>query len=257
MSLNLEKVGSTLAIIKDDPKMKNTIVSVATDNLGDEDMKTYKTIKLKTGRFQPIGDWNKERSVGFIVGSSGSGKSYYICSWVKEYKKRFKKNPIYLFSSLNEDETLDTCNPQRVILDDEFLREPIDLELYRDSCVIFDDCDTIQNKKLKEKVYCLMNMMLNTGRHYNISIWCVNHTATGTKMETKIVLNEAHYIVYFSANQNKQLVYMLENYCGLDKKEMKYIKNIGSRWVCIYKHFPQCVITDKQMFLLTELSGGD
>jgi hypothetical protein len=257
MSLNLDRVGATLAVIKDDPKMKNKIVSVATDNLGDDDMKTYQSIKLQTGKFQPIGDWNRERSVGYIVGASGSGKSFFICEWVKEYKKKFKRNPVYLFSSLDEDESLEPINPQRIILDNDFLNEEIDLTMYKDSCVIFDDCDTISNKKIKERVYTLMNMMLNTGRHFNITIWCVNHTATGTKMESKIILNEAHYIVYFPVNQNRQLVYMLENYCGIDKKQMTYLKNLGSRWVCIYKHFPQVCITEKQMFLLNQLSKDD
>jgi hypothetical protein len=251
MALNTDKVGATLAVIKDDPKMKNTIISVSTEDLGGT---KYQHIKLNNGKFQPIGDWNKERSVGYIVGASGSGKSYFIMEWVKEYKKKYKKNPIYLFSSLEEDETLDTIHPQRILLDDVFLKEPVDLEQYRDACVIFDDCDTIQHKKIKEKVYTIMNMMLNTGRHYNITIWCVNHTATGTKMETKIILNEAHYIVYFPVNMNRQLAYMLENYCGLDKKQLAYLKNLGSRWICIYKHFPQVVIAEKQMFLLNQLA---
>jgi len=254
MSLNLEKVGATLAVIKDDPKLKGRIVSVSTDDLGDEDMKTYQSLKLTNGKFQPIGDWNRERSVGYIVGASGSGKSYFICEWVKEYKRKYKKNPVYLFSSLDEDESLEPIKPERIILDDVFLNEPINLEAYRDSCVIFDDCDTIQNKKIKQKVYDTMNMMLNTGRHFNITIWCVNHTATGTKQETKIVLNEAHYIVYFPVNQNRQLAYMLENYCGIDKKIMGFLKGLGSRWICIYKHFPQVVIAEKQMFLLNKLA---
>ena len=254
MSLNLDKVGATLAIIKDDPKNKNVVVSVSTDNLKGDTSKTYKSLQLQNGHFQPIGDWNRERTVGYIVGASGSGKSYFICEWVKEYKKKYKNNPVYLFSSLDEDESLDCIKPARIILDEDFLSEPVNLEHYRDSCVIFDDCDTIQHKKMKEKVYTIMNMILNTGRHYNISVWVVNHTATGTKMESKVILNEAHFIVYFPANHNRQLVYLLENYVGMDKKQMGYLKNSGSRWVCIYKHFPQVVITEKSMFLLSEMS---
>jgi len=88
MALNTDKVGATLAVIKDDPKMKNTIISVSTEDLGGT---KYQHIKLNNGKFQPIGDWNKERSVGYIVGASGSGKSYFIMEWVKEYKKNIRR----------------------------------------------------------------------------------------------------------------------------------------------------------------------
>jgi hypothetical protein len=248
MSLNYDNIGATIAVIKDDDKYKNKIISVENDKEGKQ------SIKLTKGRFQPITDHNKERSVNFCTGSSGSGKSYYIREWCKEYKKKYKKNPIYLFSSLDEDQTLDTIKPLRVILDEEFLDEEIDLEQYRDSCCVFDDCDTITNKYIKEKVYILMNKMLNTGRHYNISVWCVNHTPTGTKTETKTILNEAHTIVYFPQNHSKQLSYLLENYCALDNKQQKFLRNLGSRWVCIYKHYPQVVLTEKMIIMMSELN---
>ena len=172
---------------------------------------------------------------------------------MKQYKRFYKKNPVYVFSSLSEDESLEPIKPLRIILDDVFTKDAIDLKQYADSCVIFDDCDTIQDKKIKEKVYTIMNMMLNTGRHHNITVWCVNHTATGTKVETKTVLNEAHTIVYFPANHNRQLAYMLENYCNLDPKQQKFIKGLNSRWVCINKHYPQSVITQNNMFMISEI----
>jgi hypothetical protein len=96
--------------------------------------------------------------------------------------------------------------------------------------------------------------MLNTGRHFNISVWCVNHTPTGSKTETKTILNEAHNITYFPANDSKQLRYLLENYCGLDLKQQKFLKNIGSRWVSIYKMFPQVVLTEKAVMMMSELN---
>jgi hypothetical protein len=252
MSLNLEGIGATLATIKDDPKFKNKVVSVSADDM--EGMPSFKTLKIKNGRIQPIGDWTKERSVQYIVGASGSGKSHFIREWCKTYKAKFKKNPVYLFSSLEDDETLDTIKPSRVILDEEFVNEDIDLELYRDSCCIFDDCDTIQHKHIRSKVYTLMNMMLNTGRHYNISVFSVNHTPTGSKTETKTILNECHNITYFPANDSKQLRYLLENYCGLDIKQQKFLKGLGSRWVSVYKHFPQVVLTEKAIIMMSEIN---
>ena len=56
---------------------------------------------------QQISDKETERSILYITGPSGSGKSYYTRNYVLEYKKMFPKNNIYLFSSLDSDETLD------------------------------------------------------------------------------------------------------------------------------------------------------
>ena len=255
MSLNFDKIGASIARIKDNTQYKNKdIISVATDEFDSDTTKTFQSLKLNTGHFQPMPNINSERSCNLVVGASGSGKSRYICEWVKEYKKMYKKNPIYLFSSLEQDESLEPIKPLRMILDNEFLTEDINLKIYANSCFIFDDCDTIQNKKIQDKVYSLMNMMLNTGRHHNITVWVVNHTATGTKSQMKTILNECHTIVYFPANHNRQLTYMLENYCGLDHKQQKVIKQLNSRWVCINKHYPQCCVTNKNIFMLSEIN---
>jgi hypothetical protein len=251
MSLIFSKEGQNIAVIKDNINYKDKILSTTTDDIPN----TFKTLKLNNGNFQPIGNYNSERSVGYIVGASGSGKSRFICNWVLEYKKKYKKNPIYLFSSLSEDVSLKPIKPLRVMLDDVFINEKIDLEMYRDSCCIFDDTDTIQNKQIKEKVYVMLNMMANTGRHYGISVWCVNHTPTGKKNETKVILNEAHQIVFFPANDNKQLRYLLENYAGIDSKQLKFIKSLNSRWCCINKHYPQSIITEKHILMMSEISG--
>ena len=251
MSLEFNKDGHTIAMIKDNKNYaKKNIISVSSDDVDNG----FKSLRLNSGYFQPIPDFSIERTCNYIVGASGSGKSRYICEWVKEYKKHYKRNEVYVFSSLLQDESLDPIKPARVILDDDFVKEDINLSIYKDSCCIFDDCDTIQHKNIKNKVYTLMNMMLNTGRHHNITVWVVNHTATGNKNESKVILNEAHSVVYFPVNHNQGLVYMLENYCGLDKKQMKFLKNLNSRWVSIYKHYPQAIITDKTIFMLNELN---
>ena len=122
MSFNLDKIGASIARIKDNTQYKNKeIVSVATDDFDSDTTKTFKSLRLNSGHFQPIPNINSERSCNLVVGASGSGKSRYICEWVKEYKKMYKKNPIYLFSSLEEDESLEPIKPLRMILDNEFL----------------------------------------------------------------------------------------------------------------------------------------
>ena len=250
MSLVFSKEGQNVAVIVDNPTYKNTIISKTTEDAE----KSFKSFQLKTGTFQPIPDYNSERSVNFICGASGSGKSRYICEWGKQYKAKYKKNPIYVFSSLSKDESLEPLKPMRIILDEQFVKEPIDLKMYENSLCIFDDTDTIADKKIKERVYTLMNMILNTGRHHKISVFCVNHQPTGTKTETKVVLNEAHCITIFPANFNRQMLYLLENYCSVDKKEFKFLDSLGSRWITFYKTYPQCVVLQKHILMRSELN---
>jgi 1-acyl-sn-glycerol-3-phosphate acyltransferase len=44
---------------------------------------------------------------------------------------------------------------------------------------------------------------------------------------------------------------LLADYIGIDKIDMKKIKSTKSRWACVYKNFPQCVICEKNIFMLT------
>ena len=160
MSLNFENHGAILATVKDNPSLEKKFISVSTSKTSESGDLTFPAIKLSAGTFQPVMNYNAERSVNYIVGASGSGKSYYIKQWIKEYKRKFKKNGVYLFSALSEDETLDEVKPQRVCLDDAFIKEKVDLDLFKDSVCIFDDCDSIANKPLKIKVYTYLNQIL-------------------------------------------------------------------------------------------------
>ena len=57
------------------------------------------------------------------------------------YKKKFKDRPIYLFSSLPSDESLDKIKPKRVRLDASTHTDPIDVEELKDSVCIFEDIE--------------------------------------------------------------------------------------------------------------------
>ena len=67
----------------------------------------------------------------------------------KDYKKKYKNHPIYLFSSLTEDESLDSIKPKRIIIYESLVSDPIEISELAKSCCIFDDIDVISNKKNK------------------------------------------------------------------------------------------------------------
>ena len=250
MALNIDKIGRPLARI-DGGKYKGKIISVS-DKTDDEITKDFTQIKLTDGKFQWIPDTTTERTCAYITGASGSGKSYFIKEYCKEYKKVYKKREIYMFSALTEDETMDTeIKLKRVKIDDSLISDPIDVSLFEESLVIFDDIDVIGNKKHREAVYTVLNQVLEIGRHFKISCCVVNHLATGGK-DTRRILNECSVVVYFPHSGSlRQLRYLLEQYVGLDKLDMVRAKKSKSRWACILKNYPQVLMTEKEIWLLS------
>jgi hypothetical protein len=47
--------------------------------------------------------------------------------------------------------------------------------------------------------------------------------------------------------------YLLDNYLGLDKQQIKKLKKIESRWVKIVKTYPMCILGEKNALILNNL----
>jgi Cdc6-like AAA superfamily ATPase len=200
----------------------------------------------EASKFEPAINKDTERMIWYVSGMSGSGKSHYTGNVLRKYKKSYPKNEIYLFSSVDEDKALDSLKPKRINLDG-LLTEDLSSEDFADSCVIFDDCDCISNKHIKNKILAIQNQILEKGRHSNISCIVTSHI-TNDGNNTKKILNEAHRIVVFPSNMNQRsFKYLFDNYLGFGKEEIKYLKNIETRSLTICKTFPQVVFTDKMI----------
>ena len=104
MSLNYEHVGIPIAMVLSKSDNKQPRIICLQDYDGDAKT-SFKEIKLDNNNeyFQSIGDPKQERSINYIIGRSGSGKSYYIKQWIQQYyKKLYKKRDVYLFSLLEK-----------------------------------------------------------------------------------------------------------------------------------------------------------
>ena len=216
MSLTFNNVGKPVAKIKGG-KYNNKIISI-NPNLNDNDATDFKHLKISNdSTFQHIPDTTKEREIIYITGPSGSGKSTYTRKFLEEYKKKYKDRPIYMFSSLKEDPSLDSIKPKRFKID-ALYKDPIEAEELKDSVVIFDDIDVISDRKIKEAVYNILNNILEIGRHFSITCIITNHLPTNGR-DTRRILNESHCYVYFPHSAGGKIKYLLQEYLDIDKKK--------------------------------------
>ena len=249
--MNLESVGQSIALIIDESKPKsNCLLSVEPDDK--KVINFMKEIKLTDNRkFQIIPDISQARNIHYISGASGSGKSYWTRFYADQYRKLYPKRSIFLISSLTEDTSIDKIKDlKRIKLTPEFLNDTIEAEDFADSLVIFDDCEAIQDKYMLRKIQGILNQLLTIGRHHNISVCNLTHSACAGQ-STKLILNEAHNICIFPHGLGgRSLKYLLQEYLGLDKNQVKKLKNLKSRWVCIYKSYPMVIISEKEAYVL-------
>ena len=244
---NIDKQGKRFAVIKDNENYDKREVCYSTDLETDG----FTQWHLGKGTFQQAPDPHTEREILYIVGASGSGKSTYAKNYIKEYKKMRKKDCIYVFSALKEDETLDEIKDlKRIKMDDSIFTDPIDVEDLANSLCIFDDIDVISNRKIRDATYDLLNQILETGRHFKISCILTNHMPTNGNF-TRRILNESHFVIYFPhSGASRQMRHLLIDYLGLERNTIIKNKKLKSRFCMLHKNFPMFVMCEKDIYLL-------
>lgn len=243
--LSLDDGRSIAKIVK---KKKNEVIFI------DENEKGYNKIVVNgSEHLEPMPNVDG-RDVIYIAGPSGSGKSTYASEYMTNFKKIFPQANIFVFSRVTQDEKIDKLLPYRIAIDTNLINNPIDIfaELQEGDLVLFDDCDTIQDKKIRDAVSKVQNDILETGRHKNIYILVTSHLINGNdRKNTRTILNEAHSITIFPKSGSKyQIEYMLKNYIGLSKKQITDILQIDSRWITIGKSYPQYVMWRRGVCLI-------
>jgi energy-coupling factor transporter ATP-binding protein EcfA2 len=234
---------------------------ISSSSTGFEDNKNtfnyFKLPKNYDGQFIPIPNPKAQRTIYYIFGPSGSGKSTMCKTIVKEWKKQNKSDAVFLMSAKNEDDSLDDVKPLRIKIDETLIESPLEIEDFKKSLVIFDDYDCITNKKIKDSVVKFLDQCLELGRSMNITVLCTFHLASD-RGATKKVLNECNNIIFFpSCGSFYGIKYILEHYVGCDKEIIKRIKKTSSRWVCVYKNAPQCVLSEKEIYTIKDDSDDD
>jgi hypothetical protein len=219
-----------------------------------EDEDGFTSIQLKSGEFTLVPDKTSERTIFYITAPSGSGKSFLSKEIIQEYHKMYPKRDVYVFSSLESDSTIDSLKYiKRIKINKpEFMEMELTAQDFKDSLVLFDDIDVIQNKKQLQRVQQILNSILQTGRHFNVSCIYTSHASTAGHA-SKIILNEAHVIVIFpNTAGGKMIKYLCDQYLGLSKQQIEKLKDMRSRWCAIIRKYPRCIVTQHEASLLKD-----
>jgi hypothetical protein len=83
----------------DDKQLSKTNPIVCINEDSEEARTSYNDIKLnkKEQIFQVIGDPKQERYIYYIIGRSGSGKSYFIKQWIQNFYHELYKRGLFMY----------------------------------------------------------------------------------------------------------------------------------------------------------------
>jgi hypothetical protein len=248
--MNFENIGCPIAKVINKNNNSEKILSVESD---EEKVKNYfEEYKcLKGEHMQQIPVKTKERSVLFVSGKSGAGKSTFSRFYIEEYHKMYKKRPVYVFSYFQEDPSLDSLKYlKRIPLDDKFLQTTFALEDFAEALILFDDIDTIKSKAMKTKLFHILNSLLQLGRHTKTTILYLSHICTNGS-DTRIILAESTSITIFPAVMHgRSLRYLLEMYYGFSKSQIARVKSLKSRSVTIINTYPNICLYSGGAYVL-------
>jgi len=213
-----------------------------------------KVVSVEDGKFQQLPS-DKVR-VLYIAGPSGAGKSTYISEYAKIYKKLYPGSRIILFSRIADDPAFDDLCYKQIELTDDLVENPLQLEeVIPGSLVIFDDIDTVSNKKLLKSLLNFQSQVLELGRHKDIKCLITSHLINKGP-QTKTIMNEMQSFTFFpQSGAARQIRYALEQYVGMKYKEITKMMKTNSRWITILRNYPQILLSEHKCMFLSELDS--
>lgn len=247
MSLTLEekRKNKPIAIIKSrgaGSRARNTTIYLDLDDEGNSSIELPKNENVL-----PFFDATKSIRV-FISASTGSGKTY-LCEQI--LATSFKKvENIYLFSSVNDKDYSQFNDKLRQIDIDEFNATFDSTDIYdfieNNSVCIFDDILSFRNNK---PYIDLRSRLLATGRHKNISVFCIEQQAMNTNKTRDVLLNCEVYI-FFPNSSFRSFKKTSIEYLGLTNQKIDELASKKSRWVCINKVYPMYAVLEHGLYIL-------
>jgi hypothetical protein len=263
--------GFPIAIVESDDKKIEGVVRL------NEQLTTGKElIELPADgdlKFQVMPEMRENlRSVIYVVGKSGSGKSYWCGEYMRIFQLLFKcpaKNMVLISADDFSDPAYKSVNYTHIKADDDMVENPLDLdELTRKdksgkplpSLILFDDFEGIHNKKVKQAVEALQQRVLEIGRKRLIYVLYVAHISASGQA-SRLIANELTGFVFFpKSGAGSNLGYFLTNHLNVPEQLRTCFKS-DSGWgrsIYIQNTSPQYIISPYRccMFDVDEVNSA-
>lgn len=195
-----------------------------------------------------------ERQIIYVSGKSSSGKSYFSGKWADQYHEAYENRPIYLFSLVESDESIDRKFIKKIDLN-KLVDAELSLSDFANSLVIMDDVDgdlIRKNKILYQKMKSIQDNIMLMGRHHNISLIMIAHETTRGR-DSKRILNECNIIVIFPYHMNQHdLKYLCSEYIGLNQAQRRELLDIAkqTRSVAYIQNYPPLIFSSKKCYTI-------
>ena len=185
-----------------------------------------------------------------VGGRSGSGKSYFVGQYMREYKKLFPDRDIVMFTSNDKDQQLayKGIEYETIPLTVEDI-EHCTLEQMEDALIVLDDTDNLQDEAVAKAIHAFACNMVSNGRKYNIHVAIILHQIQNYA-KTRLFLTEANKVVMFDVQNSRQNRTYLKTYAGLDKTQIQKISRLKTRWVCLDLGFPMRVMYTGGVYII-------
>jgi Cdc6-like AAA superfamily ATPase len=213
-------------------------------------------VEIEGGILKPIYNLSGERSVDYISGPAGSGKSTYSSNLIKAYKMDNPNRDLFVFSRTDakKDPAFTGMKLTQIPIDESIVEHPIDItkELTQGCLILFDDCNTINDDKQKKAIDKLMADIMEVGRKLMITIIITNHLVIpNEKKIARTIMNEMQTLTVFPKSGSvQQIRYCLKQYFGMNNKQIDQILSLPSRWITFLKHYPITIIWERGIFIL-------
>lgn len=187
-----------------------------------------------------------ERLSYFIAGPPGCGKS----TTAAQILSFFPRQPIYLFSDVDEDRAFDGLDIRRMKMEADLITE-LKPEMFAeksDCWVVFDDIDKIRDSKVSKALVALMDNIIANGRSHGahtINVIATSHSLSDYRKTKYMIENCEYWVVFPSKTINSQLKRLLSK-MDLDKLDLKQHDRIF-----IHQSCPTFIVSDFFVSLLS------
>lgn len=228
-----DKFGDTIAIVK-----KNGTKKVKYINQNAKSTLTNMQIDNYNYIIEPFLPFNLERSIVFLSGQSGSGKTLISSSLIEQYLSYYKnKRPVYyVCNTMKEDDiNLSKIKQLKQLPTDNL--EDIKIEDLRDCLVVIDDTDFHKDHK---KILKWLNIIVECGRKFGTSLIYSSHIHSKLS-ESPIYKEVSMYITFQDSLINNR---MISNNLKIKEDIVNNLLKESNAFICFNKVY-RTIFTDK------------